>query len=65
MLAEEFVRAMDTLQTVRVLQSGESCIDPFNAYHLWRDLGSTHGWRVLRALSAALPASEQVSRHLH
>lgn len=65
MMADEFVRAMDTLQTLRVLQSGEPCIDAFNAYHLWRDLGSAHGWRVLRALSPGLPASEQVSRHLH
>jgi hypothetical protein len=64
-IADEFVRAMDTLQTLRVLSSGEPCIDAFNAYHLWRDLGSAHGWRVLRALSSGLPASEAVSRHLH
>lgn len=65
LLGEEFVRCMDTLQTLRVLQSGEPCIDGFNAYHLWRELGSQHGWRVLRSMSPALPASGTASRHIH
>lgn len=64
-LADGFVAAMDTLQTLRVLQSGEPCLDPFNAYHLWRDQGSTHAWRMLRSLSSALPATCAASRHLH
>lgn len=64
-LADEFVRVMDVLQTLRALQSGEPCIDGLNAYHLWHELGSAHGWRVLRALSHALPASGSVSERLH
>jgi hypothetical protein len=65
LLCAEFVRVLDTLQTLRVLQSGETCLDGFNAYHLWRDQGSRHGWRVLRAMSAALPADASGSRHRH
>lgn len=64
-LSREFVHAMDTLQTLRALQSGESSIDGFNAFHLWHDLGSQHSWRVLRSMSAALPASGDVSQLLH
>ncbi|MGE0857969.1 MAG: hypothetical protein AB7I01_03440 [Gammaproteobacteria bacterium] len=65
LLADEFVAAMDTLQTLRVLQSGEPCLDGFNAYNLWHDLGSAHGWRMLRAMTSALPASCCVSEHVH
>lgn len=55
-LADEFVRAMDTLQMLRVLQDGDTCIDGLNAFYLWHDLGSVNGWRVLRSLTTALPA---------
>ena len=65
LLAEEFVRCMDTLQTLRVLQSGEPCIDGFNAYNLWRDLGSAHGWRMLRSMTTALPAFCGTSDQMH
>ena len=65
LLSEEFVLTMDTLQTVRLLQSGEPCIDGFNAYHLWRELGSSHGWRVLRGLTAALPGSSETGGYVH
>ena len=64
-LADEFVRCMDTLQTLRVLQSGEPCIDGFNAYHLWRDLGSAHGWRMLRSLTTALPGPGSSGERVH
>lgn len=64
-LADEFVAAMDVLQTLRALQSGQPCIDGFNAYHLWHDLGSAHGWRVLRAMTPSLPASCSISRRVH
>lgn len=64
-LSEEFVLAMDTLQTLRLLQSGEPCIDGLNAYHLWADLGSAHGWRVLRAMTGALPAPGNAAGHVH
>ncbi|MGR8918555.1 MAG: hypothetical protein ACU85V_02965 [Gammaproteobacteria bacterium] len=65
MLAETFVRCMDTLQTLRVMQSGEPCIDGFNAFSLWHDLGSAHGWQVLRSLTPSLPASCSVSDSVH
>ncbi len=65
LLADEFVRAMDTLQTLRVLQSGEPCIDGFNAYNLWHELGSAHGWRMLRSMTSALPASCAASQRVH
>ncbi len=64
-LAREFVRAMDILQTLRVLQSGATCIDGLNAYTLWHELGSSHGWRVLRSLSTSLPASCSTSHMIH
>lgn len=64
-LADEFVRAMDVLQTLRALGSGEPCIDGFNAYHLWHELGSAHGWRVLRALTPSLPASCSTIARVH
>jgi hypothetical protein len=64
-LADEFVCAMDTLQTLRVLQSGQPCIDGFNAFSLWHDLGSTHSWHVLRSMTAGLPASCSVSQRVH
>jgi hypothetical protein len=57
LLAQEFVRVMDTLQTLRVLQSGEPCLDGFNAYYLWRELGSAHGWHMLRRMTRSLPAA--------
>jgi hypothetical protein len=65
LLADEFVLAMDTLQTIRLLQSGKPCIDGFNAYHLWRDLGSSHGWRVLRGMTTGLPAGCGSSESIH
>lgn len=64
-LDREFVCAMDTLQTLRVLDSGEPCIDGFNAFCLWHDLGSRHGWRVLRSITPSLPASVSVSDLVH
>lgn len=64
-LSKEFVHAMDTLQTMRVMHSGESCLDGFNAFGLWHDLGSKHGWRVLRSLTDALPVSGTLSQLVH
>ncbi|MCB1747168.1 MAG: hypothetical protein H6977_17110 [Gammaproteobacteria bacterium] len=64
-LATDFVKAMDVLQTLRALQSGSPCIDAFNAFHLWHDLGSAHGWRVLRSMTASLPAACPTSQRVH
>jgi hypothetical protein len=64
-LADEFVVAMDTLQTLRVMQCGQPCIDGFNAFHLWHDHGSRHGWRVLQSMTSSLPASCSTSQCVH
>lgn len=65
LLSNEFVTAMDVLQTLRLLQSGEPCIDGLNAFHLWHDMGSSHGWRVLRSLTGALPVGTVTSEYVH
>lgn len=57
-LAEAFVPIMDVLQTISELHDGEPCIDALNAYHLWRDAGSAHAWRVLRSMTASLPVCD-------
>ena len=56
LMSELFVMCVDVLQTARVIEHGVSCIDGLNAYGLWAQLGSVHGWQVLRALTDALPA---------
>lgn len=65
LLSDEFVASMDSLQTLRLLQSGEPCIDGLNAYHLWSDLGSSHGWRVLRSMTGSLPVPVNTCEHVH
>lgn len=57
MLAEFFVDVMDVLQTLRELEHNDVCIDPLNAYHLWRDTGSAQAWNVLRRATPALPSN--------
>ena len=55
MLSEFFVDLMDVMQTLRELEHKEFCIDPINAYHLWRDTGSARAWDTLRRTTPALP----------
>lgn len=64
-LAQHFVAAMDVLQTLRALQAGTPCIDGVSAYALWHELGSAHGWHVLRKLTSSLPVAAPVSTSVH
>lgn len=57
MLSEYFVDVMDVLQTLREVEQNERCIDPLNAYQLWRDTGSAQAWNVLRRATPALPSN--------
>ena len=58
MLAEHFVDTMDVLQTLREVENENICIDPLNAYQLWRDTGSAHAWQILQRFTSALPARD-------
>jgi len=55
MLSAFFVDIMDVLQTLRGLEHKEVCIDPINAYHLWRDTGSARAWDSLRRTTTGFP----------
>jgi hypothetical protein len=59
MLSDYFVDVMDILQTVRELEYERACIDPLDAYQLWRDTGSIHAWDTLRRFTSALPGADQ------
>lgn len=59
MLSDHFVDAMDVLQTLRELEQNNICIDPLNAYQLWRDTGSTYAWQILRRITPSLPGNDQ------
>lgn len=65
MLAESFVPAMDTLQTLRQMYNNTPCLDGFNAFYLWHELGSASAWRTLRQMTPALPASCSTSHAIH
>lgn len=54
-LANQFVDLLDVLHTLRELQQDTPCIDALNAYQLWREVGSSHAWQVLRQFTSALP----------
>jgi phosphodiesterase/alkaline phosphatase D-like protein len=62
-LAEGYVRLLDVLLTIREANADRPCIDGLNAYQLWRETGSHHGWQVLRQLTPALPASATHALH--
>ncbi len=55
-LANQFVDLLDVLHTLRELQQDTPCIDPMNAYQLWREVGSSHAWQVLRQITSASPS---------
>jgi hypothetical protein len=55
-LANQFVALLDVLHTLRELQQDTPCIDALNAYQLWREVGSTHAWQVLRQFTSASPS---------
>lgn len=54
-LAVQFVDLLDVLHTLRELRQDTPCIDPLNAYQLWREVGSSHAWQVLRQFTSGLP----------
>ncbi len=63
-LANQFVDLLDVLHTLRELQQDTPCIDPMNAYQLWREVGSAHAWQVLRQFTSASPSSHATNaRH--
>jgi hypothetical protein len=59
MLSAYFVDVMDILQTVRELEYAKACIDPLDAYQLWRDTGSVRAWAILRRFTSALPGGDR------
>ena len=65
LLSDWFVHAMDVMHTLRTSQIGEPCIDALNAYHLWCEQGSVHGWNVLRAMTQSLPACLPLDERIH
>ena len=62
-LAGQYVRILDILLTMREQGAERPCLDGLNAYQLWREAGSHHGWQVLRQLTHALPASSTPALH--
>jgi hypothetical protein len=63
-LADQFVDLLDVLHTLRELRQEAPCIDPLNAYQLWREVGSSHAWQVLRQATSALPSAHPTNaRH--
>ncbi len=62
-LADHYVKLLDVLLTIREANTDRPCLDGLNAYQLWRETGSHHGWQVLRQLTPALPASGTHALH--
>lgn len=62
-LAQHFVALLDVFLTMRELNDSGPSLDGLNAYQLWCETGSHHGWQVLRQLTPALPAVATHARH--
>ena len=62
-LAEQFVPILDLFLTMRGFDRDQPGLDGLNAYQLWQDTGSMHGWHVLQKLTPALPASVTAAKH--
>jgi hypothetical protein len=62
-LGERFVPVLDVLLSIRERQDGGPCLDGLNAFQLWSEAGSSHGWQTLRQMTSALPASVTSVRH--
>jgi hypothetical protein len=62
-LATHYVRILDVFLTMREATEEGPFLDGLNAYQLWREAGSVHGWQVLRQLTPALPASATFALH--
>lgn len=62
-LAAQYVPMLDIFLTMREEGEERPCLDGLNAYQLWREAGSHHGWHVLRQLTPALPATSTQALH--
>jgi len=56
LVSARFVKLMDVLQSLRDLDTETFCLDALSAYEQWQQTGSAHAYRVLRALTASVPA---------
>ncbi len=66
-LSKDFVLLMDTLQTMRAIGTGQSCLTPLDAYHLWNDTNSRGAYLELRHYTTASPwtNNEQIQKNPH
>lgn len=62
-MADHFVPTLDVLLGIRELDEGRPCIDGLNAFQLWSEAGSSHGWHTLRQMTNALPAGMNLVKH--
>ncbi|HMM78160.1 MAG TPA: hypothetical protein PJ986_20855 [Gammaproteobacteria bacterium] len=62
-MAEHFVTTLDVLLGIREANEGRPCIDGLNAFQLWSEAGSSHGWHTLRQMTSALPAGMNLVKH--
>ncbi len=62
-LADHFVVTLDVLLGIRELNTGGPCLDGLNAFQLWSEAGSSHGWHTLRQMTKSLPASMNLVKH--
>ncbi len=62
-LGEHFVATLDVLLGIRELNEGGPCIDGLNAFQLWSEAGSSHGWHTLRQMTTSLPAGMNLVKH--
>lgn len=62
-LGEHFVATLDVLLGIRELNEGGPCLDGLNAFQLWSEAGSSHGWHTLRQMTDSLPARVNLVKH--
>lgn len=62
-MGEHFVATLDVLLGIRELDEGRPCIDGLNAFQLWSESGSSHGWHTLRQMTNSLPAGMNLVKH--
>lgn len=54
-LSEQFVTLVDVLQRMRELDTGRCCLEPLEAFELWRDTRSQHAWDIFTRSGQVLP----------
>ena len=62
-LADHYIRMLDVLLAVHEMNQEGPTMDALNAWALWHDTGSAHGWQVLRQLTPSLPGEGTLARH--